>query len=311
MAKDARQRRENKGGNYALMGALGTAMTAGSAWYDKEQVEKAKQLREAEMLKLKQGELDLGYKRMEASNKLGEERNRIAAENAATSAANAETSRQQIEDIQSRHESTQKQASVGTFLTTDFEKWKTNFVGDDDDAKLRAKAWGSVLENGLESYTDEDLEVIATRISEQFGTGSSGKELLSFSEIKDGIEQLRTRAKMRGLTTEDVTDGDIRSLLASSFTMGAEPLPDDEAPPPGVTTPGAEGPGNAFPYQGASEALFGEGQGDYLYEGRQSMYEPYFRAGEGIMDLYQENIGQPTQRGVNWLGRKAFGIEDR
>lgn len=302
-AKDARQRRY-VGNKYALMGAVGTAMTAGSAWYDKEQVRKAQELKDQQLLALKQGELDLGYKKLETSERLADERNAIDKQRADVQA-------QQIEDIQSRYESTGKRASIGTFLTNDFETWKKNYVGDDADSKMRAKAWSAVLTNGLETYSDEQLQDISAKIAEQFGTGASGKPLLSLEDIKSGVEQLRTRAKMRGLTIDDVTNDDIRSLLSSSFTMEAEPDPTvDPAAVPALM--GEETyPGSIYPMQGVSEALFGEQGADYLYEGRQNMFEPYFQAGESLMEQYQKNIGGPTQEGINWLGRKAFGIGDR
>lgn len=225
MAKDLRSKRKKNNG--ALMGALGIAMTAGSQWYDKTQQEEAKALREAELLKLKKGELDLGYKKLDASDKLGKERNRISEISANASAQQAANQQKSIENIQSRAESADKKSSIGTFLTKDFESWKSNYVGDDDDAKLRAKAWGTVLENGLESYTDEQLVDISAKISEQFGVGTSGKAILSPTEITQGLGQLRTYAKLRGLSIEDVSDDDINSLLSSSFTMGAEPVEDD------------------------------------------------------------------------------------
>jgi len=253
MAKDARQRRES-GNKYALMGAIGTAMTAGSAWYDKEQVRKAQELKDQQLLELKRGELSLGREKLDASNKLGQERNRIAE-------MQAQAQADSVANIQSRHESTQKKASVGTFLTTDFEKWKTNYVGDDDDAKMRSKAWGAVLSNGLEAYTDEQLEEISAKINEQFGVGSTGKPLLSVTEIKDGVAQLRTYAKLRGLDVNDVTDDDIRSLLSSSFTMGAEEVV-PEAGAPGAGIPGEQeaGPDGVFG-MGLSDATTGAAGG--------------------------------------------------
>ena len=249
MAKDARQRRDNND-KYALMGAIGTGLTAGSAWYDKEQVRKAQELKDQQLLALKKDELNLGREKLDASNKLGQERNRIAAENAATSA-------QQIADIQSRHEDTNKQQQVGTFLTKDFEKWKENYVGDDDDAKMRVKAWGSVLSNGLESYTDEQLADISAKIGEQFGVGSNGKPLLSPTEITDGLAQLRTYAKLRGLSIEDVSDADINSLLSSTFTMGTdEPEVGIGGPGGGTGDPGLMDTGEDLPFGlGASKAM--------------------------------------------------------
>jgi len=302
MAKDNRSRRESDDG--ALMGALGVAMTAGASWYDKEQVRKAQELKDQQLLALKSGELQLGRDRMEASKELGEERNRMAEMGHTNNA-------KQISDIQSRYETTEKKQAVGTFLGTDLPNWQKNYIGDDEDSKLRAKAWASVLSNDLSTYTDDQLADISAKINEQFGMGSSGKPLLSLAQISDGIGQLRTYADMRGLDVNDVSDDDIRSLLSSSFTLEQEAVPGEEDPLMGGAggAPPPDEEGQAFPYQGASEALFGEENPDILYEGRQSMFEPYFEMGGGIMDAYQKYLGQPTQDAFNWAGKKAVGID--
>lgn len=217
-SKDNRQRRRRRETGGALMGALGTAMTAGAEWYDKEQIRKAQELKDQQLLALKAGELKLGRDRMDESARLGDERNRI-------SGLNAQNQADQIKGYQDRFESTAKKQAVGTFLGTDLPNWQKNYIGDDEDAKLRSKAWASVLSNDLSSYDDEQLAGIAAKIEEQFGTGASGKPLLTLDQISEGIGQLRTYADMRGLDVNDVSDDDIRSLLSSSFTLESEAAP--------------------------------------------------------------------------------------
>lgn len=273
-------RATRRGKSYAGLAAIGAGLMGGYQFITDEEKRKAQERREASLLALKNKELGL------ASRRLDEE-----------AAARKDRSGTQAMD---------------KFLNTDLPGWQAKYVGTDADAKLREAAWEELLTMGALQMEGEDFAEAAARIEAQFGTGEGGKPVLTAKDIEEGMAALRTRAELRGIGEDVLTPDRLRSLITSGFEVGGESDPNAvgeesfgevgvEGGDAGLMDAAPQGPTGPR-YQSLSEAVFGEDNPDAFQNVTEQMFEPWFRRGSALMDLYDENVAVPVQKGINKLG---------
>lgn len=180
-------RATRRGKSYAGLAAAGAALMGGANFLDKQQQARAQALREKRLMELKDRELDLSQKRLDAST-------------------NAQTTADQRD-------------AVNKFLDKDVPEWRSRFIGDDKDADLREAAWKEALSFGGVPETPEEMADLKARIDTAFGPGADGKPLISEAQLKDGLKYLTARAEMRGVDPAMLTPERLQTIISSGFDI--------------------------------------------------------------------------------------------
>jgi hypothetical protein len=256
---DDRSRRENKGGNAALMGAVGAGLEGFSQWYDRERQFQALELRQRRLEELQRQELAQGDRRLDITEGLA---NKAAARADAMSLTE------------------KKNAFI-----QDVDSWKSQYIGKDEKSKLRAEAWKQAFDEGFLLLDDKDAKVMADRIAGSFGGAGTagGAPVISADEMLAGLDQLRARRSARGLSVEDMPDDVISGMIGGYSLMGGAGggaggpgMPDPVVEDPEVAAAAAaeEVAAGGPMYPRISRALYGVGNEGELHKDLSALMGP-------------------------------------